>query len=544
MRGFIASLPWLPLLSLAVACAPPDDETSDARDGLADADALAEADAQIDTAPEAEADAAEETDAEPDSDGSAEVDAEADATPDVPPTCGFGYETEFHSWTPPAGAQAAPRAQLPASASTSPPAAPRDENPFVRFAPPPQDIAGIAHIEPLPPDLERLARPDPWGGPWFDIVMPGYADTMPLFGRAQAWSEPTRCYETPTGVRLLSESDAWDIYRRIAETTTGVPFVASPGVRSVVGLRGAYPGTFSWHGNAPNRFNDTLALLWVDPDGARHVREFPVNTDTGAYDFGVDSSSSLRANRRYHHVNGWHRTYNALHIDEDGYRVRDDTNNNGHWDSDRNGWLPPLSEPDYDRNGGGHNIHMGSVDAPLGTAPVDVWSAGCQVIPGMANWTEFINNAWTVEGDPVDYFLIDTRDIPPEVWSGPCTPDGTRACPFPIPSLPFAASGDTTAAPSDEFDLYNCSTADESGPEVFYVFTTDVSGTLSVSVDALAPIDPDVHLLEGADPNACLARAHISFDYPLTPGRYFIVVDTFVDGTPLSGPYTLHVDLR
>jgi len=146
------------------------------------------------------------------------------------------------------------------------------------------------------------------------------------------------------------------------------------------------------------------------------VREFPVHTDVGARDFGENSSSSLRPNRRYHHINGWHRsTYNALYMIDEGYRVRDDTNHNGHWDSDRNGWLPPRTANDRDRIGGAHNIHTGQVEGSLGTARVGGNSAGCQVIPGMANWIEFIEWLWTGEGDVVEYFLIDVRDIAPDV---------------------------------------------------------------------------------------------------------------------------------
>ena len=76
--------------------------------------------------------------------------------------------------------------------------------------------------------------------------------------------------------------------------------------------------------------------------------------------------------------------------------------------------------------------------------------------------------------------------------------------------------------------------------------TLDASGTLDVSVDCEDPVvDVDVHLLDGDDANACLARDHWAFTYDITPGRYFIVVDTYVDGgAPLAGPYTLSVDLR
>ena len=66
-----------------------------------------------------------------------------------------------------------------------------------------------------------------------------------------------------------------------------------------------------------------------------------------------------------------------------------------------------------------------------------------------------------------------------------------------------------------------------------------------VSVDCEEPIDIDIHLLEGDDPDACLERAHIEFTYDLTPGRYFIVADTYVDeGDVLAGEYTLRVDFE
>ena len=189
---------------------------------------------------------------------------------------------------------------------------------------------------------------------------------------------------------------------------------------------------------------------------------------------------------------------------------------------------------------------MGSVDAPLGTAAINNWSAGCQVIPGMANWTEFITNAWTNEGDSVNYFLVDVRDIDHRVFFG-CTPDGSHSCPYEISSFPYTHSDDTSLSPVSAFDLYNCSVADESGPEVVYFFTVDESGTLSVSVDDVEgdDIDVDVHLLDADDPDACLDRAHISFSTSIGPGRYFIVADTYVSqGQELSGNYTLTVDFN
>ncbi|MFH1438888.1 MAG: hypothetical protein ABIJ56_24495 [Pseudomonadota bacterium] len=408
----------------------------------------------------------------------------------------------------------------------------------------------IAYHEPLPPATFTL--PAAGGGRAGggtkdeDIVMPDYSDDMPLFERGAAWTGETRCYETPAGVRLLTEPEAYDMVRAIAELTTGVSMNDSAEFRSVVGIRGAYPGRFFFNGNLPDRFNDTIVLLWVDEAGARHVREFPVTNDVGARDFGENSSSFLRPNRRYDYVNGWHRsTYNALHIGEDTYRVMDDTNNNGHWDSDRNGWLPPAGDPDHERYGSGHNIHVGSVDAPLGSATVGAWSAGCQVIPGMANWTEFITNAWTGLGDRVDYFLVDVRDIDRRVWEGPCEPDGTHACPYRVETSSFSHPWDTTLSAERLFDMYNCSDADESGPEVVYLMMLDAGATVDAAVGCAEPVDIDVHFLDADDANACMERGHESFSIDVGPGRYFITADTYVSGgTELGGAYSLSVNLR
>jgi len=405
----------------------------------------------------------------------------------------------------------------------------------------------IAHAEPKPDGTSILSI---GGGSRTsaDIVLPGYTDTMPLFERAAEWSEgETRCYELPDGAAMLSEEEAFDLYAGIVSETLWYNLNTANGRRSVIGLRGTYPGTFEWHGNLPDRFNDTLALLWIE-GGQKRVLEFPVNTDTGAHEFGIDSSSSLWPNRHYAYDNGWHSSYNAMQINEWNYMVRDDANANGHWDSDRNGWLPPFDEEDRDREGGSHNIHVASVDAPLSGAEIDSWSAGCQTIAGMENWLAFISSAWTQEGDPLDYYLIDARDIAPSVWS-PCdSPDGTHACPYPIETFPFEHQDNTAQSVEDSYDLYNCSDANESGPEVIYVMNLHNGGTLNITVqtDDDEQYDPDIHLLMGDDPDACRVRAHTELNEWIPPGRYIIIVDTWVDeaGMVKAGPYQLRIDLE
>jgi hypothetical protein len=379
------------------------------------------------------------------------------------------------------------------------------------------------------------------------LIMPDYSDNMPLFSRAIDWGGVPRCYETPEGAELLFEAEAYDLYIEMVETTLGVVVNKTPEFRTVIGLRGAYPGSFNWNYNSPDYFNDTMVLIWVETGGVKRVKEFPVNTDTG--DNTYTSTSSLLPNRIYKYQNGTHRGYNALAMFEYNYgreyHTADDANANGHWDNSRNGWLDTSSGKDFVRVGSAHNIHMGSVNAPLGSAHVAGWSAGCQVHPGMANWTEFITNAWTSSGDIVDYFVVDSRDIDIAVWGLSCTPDGSHDCPWVIDSLPYSHNGNTDLNGTSQFDTYGCSTSNESGPEVVYVFKSNQVGTLHVSVDCNDPVDIDIHLLSMDDPDSCLVRDHMDFSWDIVPGRYLIIADTYVSGTTeLSGAFTLNVSLN
>ncbi len=479
---------------------------------VADAD-LQEFDADQEPDPESADENASE-----DSDEPGEEEAEVE---DPPQSCHFGYDFQYDRTI---------------SLITPP-----EDYPLVR----PDSPGAVVYPEPAPQGYwTRKAG----SGERSDLVMPTSTDDMPRFERGFEWNNGIRCYELNDGARYLDEEEAFDLYADILLAMFQWPIDVQPEQRTVLGLRGAYPGTFAWHGNRPNRFNDTLVLLWMDNIGIKHVREFAGHTDTGPVDFGADSSSSLYPNRRYQYINGWHRGYNALQIQEWNYMVRNDTNHNGHWDSDRNGWLPPDGD-DYYRIGSAHNIHLASVDAPLFTAPVDYTSAGCQVIPGIVNWTEFIVNAWTAEDDPIDYFLVDVRDIPQEVWTPCAEPNGSHACPYRIESLPVTLYGDTSLSSQNRFDTYNCAAStDESGPEIVYVLQLETSGTLAaeIFVDDEESCDPDIHVLEGDDPDACRARGHQWLEVEVWPGRYFIVVDTWVDesGTAYPGPYRLELDLQ
>jgi hypothetical protein len=478
------------------------------------------------------------TDAGSDAGSDAGLDAGGEPTPTEPApvrigdSCGFGYG--FPEGGATRGLERETRAQARIVR--------RVERPFDN------SVATIAHVEPAPlrhgtlrvwpENGEKRNIPE-------DLVIPIYEDDTPLFDRAIDWDGEPRCYELPDGAWEMTEAQAYDTWVGLVEATLWYSVDQTPGHRNVVGLRGAVPGSFNWSGNTPNFFNDTIVLLWRDDDGVPHVREFPVNTDTGNHDFGRDSSSSLVPNRHYPYVNGWHRSYNALRINLPSYPVRDDANNNGHWDDERNGWLDG-GEPDYDRLGSAHNIHMGAIDVPLGDAPINTWSAGCQVIPGEENWLEFIGNAWTGLNDDVDYYLVDARDIAPTFFS-PCEGrDGSHACPFEVRAFPYSHTDDTSTATDSVYDAYNCSAANESGGEHVYVVNLAAPATLTVRVTTPDDdnVDPDIQVLSGDDADACLARAHRELTLNTNIGRYVIVVDSWTgsDGVPLEGEYTLEVD--
>ena len=68
--------------------------------------------------------------------------------------------------------------------------------------------------------------------------------------------------------------------------------------------------------------------------------------------------------------------------------------------------------------------------------------------------------------------------------------------------------------------------------------------TARVTVEDEETVDPDIHLLWGDDADACLTRGHRTIEKRIYPGRYLIVIDTWVDGDghEMPGAYRLDVD--
>lgn len=122
--------------------------------------------------------------------------------------------------------------------------------------------------------------------------------------------------------------------------------------------------------------------------------------------------------------------------------------------------------------------------------------------------------------------------------------DGTPEDPILVDAFPFAHSGDTTRAPTQEIDAYPpCDDADESGPEIRYRLELDAPTPLRIIVLDREDADVDVHVLEAdGDGDACLARADRRIEGELPAGTWDIVVDTWSSGgDTFAGEYLLVV---
>ena len=111
--------------------------------------------------------------------------------------------------------------------------------------------------------------------------------------------------------------------------------------------------------------------------------------------------------------------------------------------------------------------------------------------------------------------------------------DGTFEHPF--------FTKDATSSVVDSYPGFE--KTNESGPEFVYMFALQDKARVKASL-ALEPsgTDVDVHLLSSVDPIALVARDDRSVDELLEPGRYYLVLDTYVSSSgAMAGPYDLTV---
>lgn len=168
----------------------------------------------------------------------------------------------------------------------------------------------------------------------------------------------------------------------------------------------------------------------------------------------------------------------------------------------------------------------------------------CQLSDEGLQWGYNMRNLVALEGlDRGMAVVVDdapSLDDDAPLFSG----DGTPDAPILIDTFPFAHSGDTTRASTQEIDAYPpCDDADESGPEVRYRLELDAPTPLRIIVLDREGADVDVHVLEaGGDGDACLARADRRIEGELPAGTWDIVVDTWSSGgDTFVGEYLLVV---
>lgn len=107
----------------------------------------------------------------------------------------------------------------------------------------------------------------------------------------------------------------------------------------------------------------------------------------------------------------------------------------------------------------------------------------------------------------------------------------------------YTNANDTSTATRSTFDRYSCAPAtDESGNEVIYRVEVPASGFLSAAVYESPGVDVDVHILSALDDQACVARGNLHAKADVTPGTWFVVIDTYVSGgVPQAGAYRLDI---
>ena len=113
--------------------------------------------------------------------------------------------------------------------------------------------------------------------------------------------------------------------------------------------------------------------------------------------------------------------------------------------------------------------------------------------------------------------------------------------------LPIEVSDTTAGSSARRIDAYACAPdVDESGPEVWYPLLVERAGVLVAEIPERMDdgVDVDVHLLSRPEGAACVARGNARLEAPVTPGAWWLVVDTHVsDGVEKVGPYALSVRL-
>jgi len=186
----------------------------------------------------------------------------------------------------------------------------------------------------------------------------------------------------------------------------------------------------------------------------------------------------------------------------------------------------------------GDGIHLNALWTAGGKGACDLGSAGLKKGYNTRNLVALQSL------DRAKAVLVDNKPAPDP--AGPkLNGAGTLSSPLIINALPFMDLRDTSKSQSKKINVYpGCnSTADESGPEIFYRFKLTGPATVRAMVFDRGSVDVDVHLLGSTISGAsCIKRGHHEVSAALKAGTYHLSLDSFTkSGKALAGEYLLVV---
>lgn len=123
----------------------------------------------------------------------------------------------------------------------------------------------------------------------------------------------------------------------------------------------------------------------------------------------------------------------------------------------------------------------------------------------------------------------------------PLLGQGTADDPWEVDALPFVDARDTSLDGVAMIDTYpGCDPdTDESGPEVWYRLEVDRPTAIRAFVLDMEGVDIDVHLIDdSATAEGCIARGHHQVQASLSPGTYYLSLDSWTSGgVPQAGAF-------
>lgn len=125
----------------------------------------------------------------------------------------------------------------------------------------------------------------------------------------------------------------------------------------------------------------------------------------------------------------------------------------------------------------------------------------------------------------------------PLAWVPACA---APPCPIVIEGFPYVHQGDTRSG-AERLDAYSCQPGtSEAGPEELYVFRLTEPGVVIVGLTEPSGGDVDVHLLTAPSAESCLSRSDKGVSNHLSPGIYYISMDTYSSSNN-AGIYSIYV---